>query len=506
MPVILIYAILGVAGLAVGYLGPKLVATNKKQKDQKDVNLILEKANSEKEQILSEAKSEAIKIKDDARKHEEEKSQYFQETESSLRKKEGYLQEKEHDLNVKIASQETVRQEIEEVKVEAQKLREEEETRLQEVAGLKKDKAKEMLFRAVEKDYDQELLRMIKQREEEAKEDGDKICQKILATTLSRLAQDFTAEHTVAAVSIPSDEMKGRIIGREGRNIQAFERLAGVDLIIDDTPEVVTISSFDPIRREVARVALDQLVKDGRIHPARIETLLKKAQEDVNKQAKEAGERALFDLGISSINIDLVKLLGSLKFRSSYGQNVLQHSMEVAQIAGMLAEELKTNVLNAKMAGIFHDIGKAVDHEVSGSHASIGQNILKKYGISDEVINAVTAHHEETEPKTTLDFIIITADMISGARPGARREAVGDFIKRVQELENIAASFAGVEKAYAIQAGREVRVFVQPEEISDYEAKKLAKNIAQKIENDLKYPGEIKVIAIRETRSQEIAH
>jgi ribonuclease Y len=503
---ILIYAILGLAGVAVGYVAPKALASSKKQQDQKDANLILEKAKSEKEQLLSEAKSEALKIKDEARSREEDKAKYFQETESSLRSKENYLQQKEQDLKEKIDSQEKLKQEIEEIKLQAQKLREDEETRLQEVAGLKKDKAKEMLFRAVEKDYEGELLTMIKEKEEEAKEDGDKIANKILAATLSRLAQDFTIEHTVSAVAIPNDEMKGRIIGREGRNIQTFERLAGVDLIIDDTPEVVTVSSFDPVRRETARVALEQLIKDGRIHPARIETLLKKAEEEVNKEVKESGERALFDLGITGINPDLVKLLGRLKFRTSFGQNVLQHSIEVARIAGMLAEELKANVLTAKMAGIFHDIGKAVDHEVPGTHAAIGKDILKKYGISEEVIHAVAAHHEEVEAKSVEDWIIITADMISGARPGARREATEEFIKRVKDLENIAVGFAGVEKAYAIQAGREVRVFVQPEEISDYEAKKLAKNIAQKIEHDLKYPGEIKVVAFRETRAQEIAH
>ncbi|MDD3773752.1 MAG: ribonuclease Y [Patescibacteria group bacterium] len=506
MPVILIYAILGLAGVAIGYVAPKILASTKKQKNQKDANLILENAKKEKEKILSEARNEALKIKDDARTREEEKNKYFQETESSLRTKENYLQQKEQDLKEKVDAEEKIKKELEEIKNQTQKLREEEETRLQEVAGLKKDKAKEMLFRAVEKDYGDDLLKMIREKEEEAREDGDKIAQKILASTLSRLAQDFTAGHTVSAVAIPNDEMKGRIIGREGRNIQTFERLAGVDLIIDDTPEVVTVSSFDPVRREIARMALEQLIKDGRIHPARIEALLKKAEEDVAKQVKEAGEHALYDLGISGVNSDLVKLLGRLKFRTSFGQNVLQHSIEVARIASMLAEELKANVLVAKMAGIFHDIGKAVDHEVPGSHAAIGKDILKKYGISDDVIAAVVAHHEEVEPKTAEDWIIITSDMVSGARPGARREATEEFIKRVKELENIAVSFPGVEKAYAIQAGREVRVFVQPEEISDYEAKKLAKNIAQKIEHDLKYPGEIKVVAIRETRTQEIAH
>ncbi len=299
--------------------------------------------------------------------------------------------------------------------------------------------------------------------------------------------------------------MKGRIIGREGRNIQTFERLTGVDLIIDDTPEVVTISSFDPVRREIARTALEKLVADGRIHPARIEETVKKAEEEINQQIKEAGEQAIYELGLPQLHSDLTKLLGRLKFRTSYGQNVLQHSIEVARIAGLLAEELKADVNVAKTAGLLHDIGKAVDHEIPGSHAQIGKDILKKYGVAKTIVNAVAAHHEEQEPKTTEDWIVMTADMISGARPGARRETAEEYLKRIQELENIATSFKGIQKAYAIQAGREVRVFVEPEKISDYEAKKLAKNIAEKIEKETKYPGEIKVITIRETRAEEIA-
>jgi len=502
---IILSAILGVIGLGIGYSLQSIVTASRKQKFKEKASTILEKAKQEREELLRKTNLEVLSIAKEAEKKNEEKEKRLEEIDSSLRRKESYLEEREKELKSKLDSQENLEKELEMQKKEMEEISQKQKDALEEIAGLKKEKAKEMLFKAIEKEYENELLQLIKNKEEEAKDEGEKKAQKILATTINRLAQDFTAEHTVAAVSLPSDEMKGRIIGREGRNIQTFERLSGVDLVIDDTPEVVTISSFDPIRREVARMSLEKLIKDGRIHPARIEETLKKSEEEVNHQVKEAGEAAVYEIGLPGVHSDLIKLLGRLKFRSSYGQNVLQHSTEVAHIATILAEELGADIKTAKMAALFHDIGKAVDHEVPGSHAQIGKDILKKYGVSSEIIHAVMSHHEEEEPGAAEDWIVMTADMISGARPGARREAAEEYIKRIQELENIASSFEGVEKSYAIQAGREVRVFVEPTKVSDYEAKKLAKNIAQKIEKEIKYPGEIKVIAIRETRAQELA-
>jgi len=505
MNMIILSAILGVIGLGIGYSLQSIVTASRKQKFKEKASTILEKAKQEREELLRKTNLEVLSIAKEAEKKNEEKEKRLEEIDSSLRRKENYLEEREKELKSKLDSQENLEKELEMQKKEMEEISQKQKDALEEIAGLKKEKAKEMLFKAIEKEYENELLQLIKNKEEEAKDEGEKKAQKILATTINRLAQDFTAEHTVAAVSLPSDEMKGRIIGREGRNIQTFERLSGVDLVIDDTPEVVTISSFDPIRREVARMSLEKLIKDGRIHPARIEETLKKSEEEVNHQVKEAGEAAVYEIGLPGVHSDLIKLLGRLKFRSSYGQNVLQHSTEVAHIATILAEELGADIKTAKMAALFHDIGKAVDHEVPGSHAQIGKDILKKYGVSSEIIHAVMSHHEEEEPGAAEDWIVMTADMISGARPGARREAAEEYIKRIQELENIASSFEGVEKSYAIQAGREVRVFVEPTKVSDYEAKKLAKNIAQKIEKEIKYPGEIKVIAIRETRAQELA-
>jgi len=497
--------ILGILGLAIGFSLEKIIKIGKKQKLKEKAESIIEKAKREREEILRKATLEATSIIKEASLKNEEKEKHFQEIDSSLRRKEQYLEEKERELNERIKRQEETERNFKEKELEIEALLQKEREALEEVAGLKKEKAKEMLFRTLEKEFENELAEIIKNKERKIKEEEEKLAQKILATSIQRIAQDFTAEHTVTAISLPSEEMKGRIIGKEGRNIQTFERLAGVDLIIDDTPEIVTISCFDPVRREIARLALEKLIRDGRIHPARIEEVLSKSKEEVEKQIKESGENAVYELGLGGIPFDLIKLLGQLKFRTSYGQNVLQHSIETAFLAKNLAEELGADVNTAKIAALFHDIGKAVDHEVPGSHAKIGKEILKKYGMDEKIINAVAAHHEEEEPKSTEAHIVITADMISGSRPGARREAVEEYIKRIQELENIASSFDGVEKSFAIQAGREVRVFVKPEEISDYEAKKLAKEIARKIEKEVKFPGEIKVITIRETRAQEIA-
>jgi len=361
------------------------------------------------------------------------------------------------------------------------------------------------LLKNIEREYKDDLIRKIKEQKEIAKEEAQNIAREILATAVQRLSSDHTVETTTTTVNLPSDEMKGRIIGREGRNIQIFEKETGTDLIIDDTPDTVVISAFDPIRRHVAKIALEKLIADGRIHPARIEELVKKAREEIAQQVKEAGEQAAYEVGVAGLHPDLIKILGRLKFRTSYGQNVLQHSIEATYIAGMLAAELGADVNLAKKSALLHDLGKAVDHDVPGAHHHISMDIARKYGLSEDIIHAIGAHHDDIEAKTVEAIIVRAADAISSSRPGARRETLENYVKRLEELENIANSFPGVDKTYAIQAGREVRILVKPEEIDDLTALKLSKDIAKKIETDLQYPGTIKVNVIRETRAIEFA-
>jgi ribonuclease Y len=357
----------------------------------------------------------------------------------------------------------------------------------------------------IEKDYKKDVVAYIQKMQIEAKEEADRNAQEILATAIQRIATEKTAETTVTALNLPNDEIKGRIIGREGRNIQALEKATGCDIIVDDTPETIVVSCFDPVRRQVATQALERLIKDGRIQPAKIEEAVEKAQEEIDKSIKEAGEKAAYETGVAGLPLEMVKLLGRLKYRTSYAQNVLQHSIEAAKIAGALAAELGADVAIAKKAGLLHDIGKAIDRDMDESHAVISRDICKKFGMSDEVIHAVEAHHEDVPFKTVEAIIVQVADAISAGRPGARRDSLENYIKRLTELENIANSFEGVEKTFAIQAGREVRVIVEPEKIDDLTALKLARDIANKIENDLKFPGQIKVNVIRETRAVEFA-
>jgi len=374
---------------------------------------------------------------------------------------------------------------------------------LEKVSGLTLEEAKDLLLKAMEDEAKHEGAKLIKKITSEAKEKADKEAKKIISTAVQRYAGDYVAERTVSVVHLPGDEMKGRIIGREGRNIRALEAATGIDLIIDDTPEAVILSGFNPVRREVARLSLEKLIADGRIHPARIEDVVERASEEVDAAIKEAGEQAAFDLGVHGIDPELIKVIGKLKFRTSYAQNVLQHSVEVAFLSGVIASELGLNVKLAKRMGLLHDIGKAVDHEVDGAHAIIGAKLAKKYGEIESVVNAIAAHHEDRMPESVYDFIVQAADALSGARPGARKESLENYVKRLEDLENIANAFDGVTNTYAIQAGREIRVITESERISDDDAVLLSRDIAQQIEENLTFPGQVKVVVIRETRAVE---
>jgi ribonuclease Y len=388
---------------------------------------------------------------------------------------------------------------------EAETLVRRQRERLEELAGLGAEEAKKQLMDQMESEARHECAKAIKQIEDEAKEIADKKAQEVLALAVQRYAGDFVAESAVSVVPLPNDEMKGRIIGREGRNIRAIEAATGIDLIIDDTPEAVIISGFNPVRREVARLALERLIGDGRIHPSRIEEAVGKATQDVDNAIREAGEQATFDVGVHGIHPEIIKLIGRLRYRTSYGQNVLQHSIEVAFLCGIMAAELGINVKQAKRAGLLHDIGKAVDHEVEGSHAVIGANLARKYGESAKIVHALAAHHEDEKPSTVLAVLVQAADALSGARPGARREMLETYVKRLQDLERIGTSFTGVTNCFAIQAGREIRVMVSSEEVSDVQSHALAKQIARQIEEEMTYPGQIKINVIRETRAVEFA-
>jgi len=496
MPInLIIYiAAAAAAGLGVGY-GINQSVSKKKKDDA------LKKA----KEIVLEAKDEALKIKDEAKKEEKDRREHLDDIEHSLRRKEELVENRFLALEDKQKLFENKEQELSDMRSKILEVRKEQEVLLSKIAKISKDEAKRVLLDLVEKEYQDEILKKIKDMENATKEEAEKKAKGILADVIQRIASDQVVETTVSTVHLPSDEMKGRIIGREGRNIQILEKATGVDLIIDDTPEVVTLSSFDPIRREVARIALEKLIADGRIQPSRIEEQVEKAKEEVGRSMREAGEQAMLEVGVAGLHPDIVKILGRLKYRTSYGQNVLRHSIETAHIAGLLANELRADAEIAKKAGLLHDLGKAVDQEIEGAHHHISRDIVRKYGFSPEIIHAVEAHHDDIEAKTVEAVIVKAADAISSSRPGARRETLETYVKRLKELENIANSFDGVEKSYAIAAGREVRIIVQPEEINDLTAAKLAHDIAQKIEKEVQYPGQIKVNVIRETRAVDYA-
>ena len=462
-------------------------------------------AETKKREAMLEAKEESTRVKNDLDKEVKERRAEIQRSERRVVQKEENLDKKLESIERREAGFAAKEEEINKQKAQIAKLNEERLQELERISGLTSEQAKEYLLKTVEEDVKLDTAKLIKEMENKAKEEADKKAKDYVVTAIQKCAADHVAETTISVVQLPNDEMKGRIIGREGRNIRTLETMTGVDLIIDDTPEAVILSGFDPIRREVARIALEKLIVDGRIHPARIEEMVEKAQKEVETMIREEGEAATLEVGVHGIHPELVRLLGRMKFRTSYGQNALKHSIEVAQLSGLLAAEIGVDVRTAKRAGLLHDIGKSVDHDMEGSHIQIGVDLCRKYKESPIIINAVEAHHGDVEPESLIACIVQAADTISAARPGARRETLDTYTNRLKQLEDISNGFKGVEKSFAIQAGREIRIMVVPEQISDADMVLLARNIAKQIESELEYPGQIKVNVIRESRVTDFA-
>ncbi len=508
--------LLVVVGLGTGAAGSFAVSKIKEKNASNKAVSILEKAKKDgekaKRELLFEAKEEAHKLKMETDKEIKEKKSELKESEERLiqreknmdkrdetyQKRENLLDERDEKLSLK-------QQELLNEQVKVEEIKKEQLDLLEKISGFTKEKAKKMVMEKVEVAMNKEITMYIKERENEAKLEVDKKAKNLLVSSMQRYAADVANEQTVTVVALPNDDMKGRIIGREGRNIRTIEAITGVDLIIDDTPEAVVLSSFDPLRREIARVTLETLLKDGRIHPTRIEELYDKTAKDMKEKIIEYGNNALFELGITKVDPELVEIIGRLHFRTSYGQNALQHSIEVANLSGILAQELGENVALAKRAGLLHDIGKAIDHEIEGSHVDIGIDLAKKYNENAIVINSIASHHGDTEATSVISVLVAIADALSASRPGARNDSLENYIKRLEQLEGVAADMEGVEKTYAVQAGRELRVVVKPEEVDDLSAHRIAREIKEKIEATMQYPGTIKVTVIRETRAQEEA-
>ena len=507
--IVLAAVVAGLVGFFAGITYRKKVGEREigsaEQEATRLINEAIRSGESRKKELLLEAKDEIHKSRTE---HERD----VKERRAELSKQERRLQQKEETLDKKAEAFERKEEEyarrmaeVADAKAEAEAIRKQHIATLEKLSGLTQEQAKAYLLETVETEVRHETAMKIKEIEQQLKDEADEKARDILSIAIQRCAADHAAEATVSVVPLPTDEMKGRIIGREGRNIRTLETITGVDLIIDDTPEAITVSSFDPVRREIARLALEKLIVDGRIHPTRIEDMVEKARKDVERTIREEGERACFETGVHGLNPELVKILGRQKYRTSYGQNVLNHSIEVAHIAGLMAAELGVDVALAKRAGLLHDLGKSIDHEVEGSHIQLGADLARKYKENPVVVNAIEAHHGDVEPKTVIAVLIQAADAVSAARPGARRENVENYIRRLQKLEELTGSYPGVEKAYAIQAGREVRIMVKPEEVTEDNMILLARDVAKKIEAELEYPGQIKVNVIRETKAVEYA-
>ncbi|MEK7646202.1 MAG: ribonuclease Y [Patescibacteria group bacterium] len=503
--VALFLSIAGLAGITIGYYLRLIISLGKKGSMEIEIKEMLLAAKEEAKKITVDAEDRATKAKDNARQEIKEREDKIRHTEERLIKKEDLLDRRQSDIDKEVEMIKQKVQEIKTIREKSEQLETKRQQELERIARLSSDEAKQELFAFIEKKHGEDMLVRINKLESQGEEMLDRKARDILAVSIQRLASSVASDAMSTTVEIPSDDVKGKIIGKEGRNIKAFERMSGVEVMVDDTPGAITISSFDPVRRHIAATALRELIKDGRIQPAKIEQTIEKAQQDINKTIKEKGDAAAYECGVLGLDPRIILILGRLHFRTSYGQNVLQHSIEMSHIAGMIAEELGANVQVAKAGALLHDLGKALDHEVSGTHVEIGRRILQKFNAPEEIIKAMQAHHEEYPYETVESRIVQTADAISGARPGARRDNVENYLKRLGDLEATANSFPGIEKAYALQAGREIRVFVKPEEINDLDSKKLARDIALKIEKDLKYPGEIKVTIIRETRTIEFA-
>jgi len=492
-------------GIIIGYFVRQVVVRNQVKSAEQKIKAQIEDAKTRAKEIILDAKDKAAAILTEAQKEERERKKELSAFEQRLNRREELLNQKLTETEAKNHNLEENIKRVKEIKEKVEELRLETKKELERVARLSTEEAKKELFTQLEKTHQQEIADLLKRLEKEKRDEIEKESFKILETTVQRLSRSVSSEITTSVFTIDNEELKGKIIGREGRNIRTLERLTGVDIIIDEAPDAITLSSFDPLRRELARISLEKLIKDGRIQPAKIEEKVEEAQKELNEKIKEAGENAAFELGILDLPKEIIYLLGRLNYRTSYGQNVLQHSIEAAHLAKMIAAELGANVEVAKKGALLHDIGKAIDHEVEGTHVELGRKILKKYNIPEEIIKAIEPHHEDYPFETPESYIVAAAEAISASRPGARRDSLENYLKRLENLEKIALSFDGVQKAYAVQAGRELRIFVIPEKIDDYGALNLAKQVATKIHDELNYPGEIKVNVIRETRAVEYA-
>jgi ribonucrease Y len=503
--IILIISLTGVVGIGLGYYLRLIISLGKKGSMELEIKAMELEAKEQAKKVTSEAETQANETLKEARKEAREKEEKLKQTEIRLIKKEDLLDGRQADIDKEVEHLKTKINEVKEIREKAERLHAEKKLEMERIARMSEEEVKKELMKTVEKQCEEDLLVRTQKLEMSGAEVLEKKAQSILAISIQRMANSVAGEMMSTNVPITSDDIKGKIIGKEGRNIKAFERITGVEVIVDDTPGAITISSFDPVRRQVAKTALEELIKDGRIQPAKIEKVVEEAQQNINKIIKEKGEQAAYECGVIGLDPRIIAILGRLHYRTSYGQNVLQHSIEMSHIAGMIASELKANVSVAKAGALLHDLGKAVDHEVAGTHVEIGRRILQKFGASEDIIKAMQAHHEEYPYETVESIIVQCADAISGSRPGARQDSIENYLKRLGDLEAIANSFKGVEKSYALQAGREIRIFVSPEQITDLEAKTLARDIALKVEKDLKYPGEIKVNVIRELRAIEFA-